>query len=345
MSKIICDVCGTRYPDTAEQCPICGHIRESAGKTAEDFFLMDEPRTETRQKVPGGRFSKANVKKRTEGTLSYEEVPVKEPKPAKKEKAVKEPKPSRKEAMPVQEEEDIFVEDNQNKKTNMVLNILLVIVILALLGVTAYIFTQHVLPGLNKPEPTAAPTLAATEPTEPVETEEPTYPCDELLLEETEHLFTEYDEKWLINVDVRPANTTDKLTFTSSDELIATVDSEGCITAKAEGQCVITIACGNVTAEYNVLCLFPGVEIEPGWEPTEPPPTEPPEEWKVVTKTVVNVRSGPGSDYDRVRQCKNGEIVYVYETKGVKNPKGGDPIPWGRLEDGWICLTYAKKVE
>ena len=33
MSKIICDVCGTRYPETAEQCPICGHIRTAAGKT------------------------------------------------------------------------------------------------------------------------------------------------------------------------------------------------------------------------------------------------------------------------------------------------------------------------
>ena len=42
MSKIICDVCGTRYPDTAEQCPICGHIRAASGKTAEDVFLMDD---------------------------------------------------------------------------------------------------------------------------------------------------------------------------------------------------------------------------------------------------------------------------------------------------------------
>ena len=42
MSKIICDVCGTRYPDTAEQCPICGHIRNGAGKVAEDVQVMEE---------------------------------------------------------------------------------------------------------------------------------------------------------------------------------------------------------------------------------------------------------------------------------------------------------------
>ena len=338
MSKIICDVCGTRYPDTAEQCPICGHIRGSAGKTAEDLFVMEDDRTESYQKVRGGRFSKANVKKRTAGMIQYEEEPEELLKPAKKEKPAKE-RPARKmeEAVPAEENEDIFVEDNQNKKANTVLNILLVIVILALLGVTAYIFTQHVLPGMNKPEPTIAPTIAVvTEPTEPVETEEPTYPCDELLLQDTEHLFTEYDEKWLINVDVRPANTTDELTFVSSDDLIATVDSEGCITAKAEGQCVITITCGNVKVEYNVLCLFPGVDIQPGWEPTEAPPTEPPEE-RIVTSNYVNIRNGPAKDYDRVRQVHKGDKVYVYEEKDVKG------TPWGRLEDGWICLTYTKE--
>ena len=75
MSKIICDVCGTRYPDTAEQCPICGHICGSAGKTAEDLFVMEDDRTESYQKVRGGRFSKANVKKRTAGMIQYEEEP------------------------------------------------------------------------------------------------------------------------------------------------------------------------------------------------------------------------------------------------------------------------------
>ena len=338
MSKIICDVCGTRYPDTAEQCPICGHIREAGGKTTEDVFAVDDIRPEPRQKVQGGRFSKTNVKKRNEGTLTYEEAPVKKSKPAKRADDVKAVKPAET-AKTAKNEEDIFAEDRQNKKANTVLNILLVIVILALLAVTAYIFTQHVLPELNKPEPTTAPTVVETEPTEPLVTEEPTYPCDELLLEETEILLTEYEQKWLINVDVRPENTTDTLSFTSSDELIATVDSEGCITALAEGQCVITITCGKVQVEYNVICLFPGVDIQPGWEPTEPPPTQPPEEWKVVSKTVVNVRNGPAKDYDKVRQCKNGDLVYVYETKDVKG------VPWGRLEDGWICLSYAKKVE
>ena len=99
---------------------------------------------------------------------------------------------------------------------------------------------------------------------------------------------------------------------------------------------MITITCGNVKVEYNVLCLFPGVDIQPGWEPTEPPPTDPPEE-RIVTSNYVNIRSGPAKDYDRVRQVHKGDKVLVYEEKDVKG------TPWGRLEDGWICLTYTKE--
>lgn len=366
MSKIVCDVCGTRYPDTAEQCPICGHIRESAGRTVEDVLMMEDFRTEPRQKTRGGRFSKSNVKKRTQGSTHFDELPEEDFKPAREPKAAREPKPVR-ESKPTREprglnnekppkatkagkkaaggrppvdDDDIFAEDKQDKKANTVLNVLLILVILALLAVTGLIFTKHVLPALTAPEPTAAPTVA-TEPTEPPVTAAPTYPCDELLLEETDVVLVEYGEKWLINVDVRPSNTTDQLTFTSSEPLVASVDSEGCITALANGQSVITITCGSVSAEYHVICLFPGEgHIQPGWEPTEPPPTEPPEEWVVTgVKTVVNVRTGPASDYDRVRQCKNGDKVYVYEIKEVKG------VPWGRLEDGWICLSYAKKTE
>lgn len=325
MSKINCDVCGTRYPDTAEQCPICGHIREAAGKTAEDVLIMDEARPEPRAKVRGGRFSKSNVKKRTGGNVHYEAAPARS-------KAAKKAEPAYSAA-----EEDIFAEDNQNKKANTILNVLLVIVIIALLVVTGYIFVQHVLPQMNKPEETLPPVVATETdpPTEaPTETQEPTFPCEELVLEETEILLTEYEQKWLINVEVKPADTTDELVFTSADELIATVDAEGCITALAEGQTYITITCGNVQVQYDVICLFPGVEIKPGEVPTDPPPTEPPEEMTINTN-YVNVRSGAGTGYGKVRQLHKGDKILVYEKKTVSGRE------WGRLEDGWVCLDYA----
>ena len=336
MSKIICDVCGTRYPDTAQQCPICGHVRETAGKTAKDVLILDEARPEPRKKVQGGRFSKANVEKRNAGIpLDYEEAPVQKGKPAKKAESVKPVKAAKAE----KKEEDFFTEDNQNKKANTILNVLLVIVILALLAVTAYIFTQYILPEMSKPEPTTPPTVMQTDPTEPLVTEEPTYPCQELVLEETEVLLTEYEQKWLINVGTLPENTTDTLTFKSGNELIVTVDSEGCLTALAEGQTTVTITCGDVQVDYNVVCLFPGVDIKPGEVPTDPPPTEPPVEYK-VTSNYVHVRTGPEVGMDPVRQCMKGDSIWVYEIKYDANG-----LPWGKLEDGWLCVKYAKKVE
>lgn len=331
MSKIICDVCGTRYPETSDQCPICGHIREASGKTAEDVLIMDDARSASREKVRGGRFSKSNVQKRTGSAASYSAAPAK----SKAAKQAESAKPSRSNK-PSRKEEPVFTEDAQHKKANTVLNVLLVVVILALLAVTGYIFMEHILPNFNKPVATEAPEEPVIETAEPTETEEPTFPCEELVLDEKEFLFTEYEQKRLINVEVKPENTTDALTFTSGDELIATVDSEGCITALAEGQTVITITCGDIQAEYSVVCLFPGVDIKPGEVPTDPPPTEPPKEM-TVTGGSVNVRSGPGKGYEAVGKVTKGQKVLVYEV--VTNESG---YKWARIENGWVRMDYLK---
>ena len=60
MNKIICNVCGTSYPENATQCPICGYVQ-----TAETALTNDNT-TSTYTYVKGGRFSKANVKKRNQ---------------------------------------------------------------------------------------------------------------------------------------------------------------------------------------------------------------------------------------------------------------------------------------
>lgn len=53
----------------------------------------------------------------------------------------------------------------------------------------------------------------------------------------------------------------DTLTFTSSDETIATVDQAGTITAIAPGTAQITISCGEYTAVYTVTVLLPAEKI------------------------------------------------------------------------------------
>ena len=72
MSKVICDICGTSYPDTATQCPICGCVRP-----AETVALVDGTQESSGYTyVKGGRFSKSNVRKRNKAAV----VAVKEKK-------------------------------------------------------------------------------------------------------------------------------------------------------------------------------------------------------------------------------------------------------------------------
>ena len=68
MNKVICDICGTAYPETASQCPICGHARSADQKIITDS--ADGELAAGRTHVRGGRFSKANVRKRNRAVLA-----------------------------------------------------------------------------------------------------------------------------------------------------------------------------------------------------------------------------------------------------------------------------------
>lgn len=59
MDKIVCDVCGTSYPEISGQCPICGYVKPSRAKSA-----ATEEAGYTY--VKGGRFSSTNVKRRNQ---------------------------------------------------------------------------------------------------------------------------------------------------------------------------------------------------------------------------------------------------------------------------------------
>ena len=86
MSKIICDVCGTRYPESAEQCPICGRVGTGEKMVEADEVEGAYGREYSRTK--GGHFSKANVKKRTDGAPVIPVIEV--PQEPEKEEFVKE---------------------------------------------------------------------------------------------------------------------------------------------------------------------------------------------------------------------------------------------------------------
>ena len=55
MNKVVCYVCGTSYPESATQCPICGYVQ-----TAETA-VSDNGGDKGYTYVKGGRFYKGNV--------------------------------------------------------------------------------------------------------------------------------------------------------------------------------------------------------------------------------------------------------------------------------------------
>ena len=76
--------------------------------------------------------------------------------------------------------------------------------------------------------------------------------------------FSSNGETFDLKATVRPANATNsKVSYSSSDPLVATVSSTGVVTAVAEGSAVITVktADGNYTASCRVVVKYPEPEV------------------------------------------------------------------------------------
>lgn len=332
MSKIICEVCGTRYPDTSEQCPICGYIKGGADNEPEQEVQEEVIEVPERPRVPGGRFSKSNVRKRLKQQAAFAEEEERTRTVVKNEEKYKSEEDN-------EDEYEEEYEEEEDKKGSTVLNVLLVLVIIALLAVSALIFLKYFMPGFLDKEPELEPTQSYVEQTDvptdaPTDapTEAPTVPCQQLILDVTDITLREAGSMYLMNVQILPEDTTDQIMYVSSNEEVATVNEEGRITAVGEGSVVITAICGEQQLECNVVCNFAPEDV------TEAPTEEPTKggETKTVTNTYVNIRSGAGTGHEKVGQYKKGDVVTIYEEKTV----GGRP--WGRTDDGWICLDYVK---
>lgn len=247
MSKVICEICGTSYPETADQCPICGYPRDLDLVTEEEKIEEEgkasSPAPAEKEPVRGGKFASGN-----RGRKAAE--PVK--------------KPQYDDGDDEEDEDDA----HEGGQSNALLVVALILVIAALLAATAFIGVKYVLPNMGVEE-TSAPSESIAQ-TQPEETEKPTVPCTNLVLTSGGLVHLEKDgQYWLLNVVVLPVDCTDDLVFTSSDETVATVNSEGRVTAVGQGEAVITISCGEQKLECRIECSFPEETSVPQPDPTE----------------------------------------------------------------------------
>lgn len=235
MNKVVCNLCGTSYPENAAQCPICGYARSAESSV--------DSGSSTYTYVKGGRFSKANVKKRNKAAGS------------KKESAV------------------AVDSTTSEKHSGKGLTIVVIILLLAIVAVLGYIALRFFLPndflfeGLDNmtlpnssaeqeyvPEETE--TVQSEVPTQPVETE-PDLSCTGIILSDTKIAFTDIGEEMKLVADVQPVDTVDQLTYVSSDDSVVTVSNDGTVKSVGEGNATITVTCGAITVECSVSCTLP----------------------------------------------------------------------------------------
>ena len=252
MNKVICDVCGTAYPETSSHCPICGCAKKSVDRTSageEDGSYAY---------VKGGRFSKKNVRKRANGQ-AQERVSA----PARKVQERPEPTEVR-EREKAEPREHRQREQQPEEQSNTGLIMVVIFLLIAIVAVVIYIgirvFAPPKTPSVNNPtiSTTAPPTNE--DPTDPI-----SVPCEGLLFEASIELIAKNDT-YELQVNPIPANTTDSITFKSADPSIVTVDAQGNLQAIGPGTTTIEITCGNVTKSCTVFCSFGSTE-----EPTDPP--------------------------------------------------------------------------
>ncbi len=257
MKKIICDICGTSYQESAECCPICGCTRDEAMLLGEEFTMDERP---SRGNGRGGQF--ASKKK---AIFDFDEVNA-------------------------EEEDDLIQEvrcDEEDRpgpkpRHNTFVIIVLTVLIAVLLLLAGFLFLRYLLPAKEPQETvasTAAETVAVTEAPQVI-----AVPCESLALTSgTAKLSTE-GAFFLINVSVYPENTTDQLIYHSADSSIATVDESGRITAVSEGTTVVYITCGTKQIPCEVVCDFTP-ETVPATEETLAEETQAPAE--TVEETVA----------------------------------------------------------
>lgn len=259
MSKIICDVCGTAYPETAEKCPICGSARTSRERPAPQTKAKTKsaaPEETGYHYVRGGRFSKSNVKKRAR-SAQQEPVP---------ESGAQQPAP----------------EKTPKEGSNRGLVITAVVLLLAIVAMAAFLYLRFFWDGGTK-KPTVQQPSTSQQPTgDTTGTEQPsTQPsteagtaCTGLQVKETQITLDAAGRAWLLEVTKTPADTTDPLTFATSNDRVVTVSEQGRVTAVGPGEAVITVSCGTHSAQVRVVCSW----SEGTSEPTNPSDTTGPEE-------------------------------------------------------------------
>ncbi len=295
MKQIICDVCGSKYDEAAESCPVCGMAPKEQEPT---------PAPEG-EKPKGGHFSKANVRRRKKAAAAARKAQNQTP-------------------------------EEQEKERKRLL-IIIAALCTAIVLVSAYIGLRFFWGGSQLP-------------TDPIDESTEAVPCAGIVLESGVIHLEQLGQEHQLAVRLLPQNTTEAVTFSSSDEAVVTVSETGLLTVVGAGQAEITVTCGSESKICTIVCWLQ--------ETTAPPETTVPE--TTVPETTVPETTAPpettrpeGPSVEGKRFYLNQSDVTFYrfgQTYQFKAKLGGkvlDPtlVTWtssdpniATIEDGLITV-------
>lgn len=278
MSKVICDVCGTSFPETATHCPICGCAKAPTAQTvAADETQFSQERTTSNNYAKGGRFAKDNVKRNTrsrtfEGRFSGDRRRKNEP-----------------------------------QESNKGLIAVVIILLLAIVMVVVYIGVNVFFPDLDgKDNGGGNQTTGAYQNNEGANSGQ-TVACTAIKLNSKIVELKSENEQYMLAVQKEPENTTETVIYTSSDPTIVTVDSNGLIVPVGYGEATITVTCGTVSEECTVVSTV-----------GEPPVSSVPESQGPALPDGFVLKLITYKDSGEITIAGDATTVLYKETMGIK---------------------------
>lgn len=147
------------------------------------------------------------------------------------------------------------------------------------------------------------------------------------------------NETYQIIAAVSPADVTEPVVWTSSNPSVATVDEYGNVTNVNTGSTreivTITATCGGQSAECIVRCNGSGTGGSTGGSTGGA--VSPNSTGTIVNAgSGLNVRSGPGSSYEKIASIQNGNKVIILEDAGG----GWYKIDYGNGKTGYVSSDY-----
>lgn len=296
MSRVVCNICGTSYAAADDKCPICGYAKNGENvKSAPKTKVIEEVNTESEvavsaashSYVKGGRYSKANVKKRNQGRAPAGGY-------------------------------SSGSSSNKKKSSNVGAIIIIVVLMLAILCVLGYIALRFFIPndflyegfnGMGTEQQVEEQQGPVTEP----EDTQPSLACTAVRLGSTEIHLEDIGSTQKLNVSLDPADTIDQVIYSSSDDSVATVTADGVVTSVGEGTATITVTCGPATAQCTVICTIPEPEFELTLNRKEITFTEAEQTWLLYDGEIPAEEIVWISDDSSVATIENGNVIAVGE--------------------------------